>query len=180
MNLKLVNVNGTSKIVFQVLAAAKSHNIPTETNINTLLVHLKKRGFKLNDEEFQRTFDELEEAGAGTFDMMETEKFIWQYNLKQISDAILNPTKNVQPASMVKQDAPKSPKRPTVSARRGVKGRPPGAKNKPKPAEKVYIRVPNEILICFTTKKGKMITLSLEDADALSKTVEQAKNSLAS
>ncbi len=222
--LQSVNINNTSRIIFNLLAGSKP--VSNETNVESFKIFLKKRGFAITDDEFYRAFDELEETGAGYYSSVRPTVFVWNYNLRDISEKIMNPARKIELRAEtihpepVKTELKLVQKEETVSKRiivptpkptptaqpapaRG-RGRPPGAKNKPKVARKPaparvlssrpakpserpapvpgdFVARPEvlrELVLCFTTKKGKMLTLSMEDADALIKQVQQVRSEL--
>jgi hypothetical protein len=178
-----MNLTNTSKIIFNLLASSRT--ISNITDLESWKDYLLKRGFNIVEEEFYKTFDDLEAAGLGTFQQTNPNIFHWSTSPQEVSEKQLK--ENTVTAI-------------TKNGKR--KGRPPGAKNKPKaqqmtvaptpvtrpPATKPPLQAPKEtfeppkgeVIFCFTTKRGKIISISLDEADALIKQVELVKQNLAS
>lgn len=189
--LQLINKNNTADCLLRFLerSTAKSN----QTNLDSFTNHLKKIGFMINKNDFVRFFVDLEEAGAGQlvpFRENPQGKFIWSYDLQAIADQALNPNKLIdldfKPLTIVEEKKevvmPKAIESQVVSIAKKQRGRPKGAKNKKasllprKEGKPVYSQqAPREILFIYTTKRGQMIPMCLEDVDLLNKQAEQIR-----
>lgn len=210
--LQLVNRNKTSMIIFQLLAG--SAPVSNETNVESFKTFLKKRGFEINEDDYYKAFDDLEDVKVGNFDATQPSKFVWKYNLKDVSEQIVYPNKRVDireseraPRRQIipeRTDMTPTPNRPQATKppmpTKRPPGRPPGAKNKPKaaPATTPALQsarpkaqasrrpsivgkqvLPNaDVIFFFKTRRGKLISLTLEDADDLVSQVSEMRAEL--
>jgi len=205
--LKTINKTKTSTIIFKWLSGCNP--ISNTTNLVTFKEFLEKK-FELNEQDFYSTFDNLEDAEVGFFSSAQPNIFHWEYNLKDVADVAMHPTKKVnikkyeevsikpkkrliqsEPspltfnlkevlnthdsklalAAITKAEAPES-KKPMTPIKTS-RGRPKGAKNKPKIGDKLPApeRIKNartqEVIFFFTTKRGTKIPFMLDDVDEL-------------
>lgn len=153
--MEAITKTPTSRVVFGYLS--NCNPLSSTTNILTFKDHLSKK-FQIDDKDFYRTFDDLEAAEIGYFSSAQPNVFHWEYNLRDIADKIINPTKKinirraeepmreprrriverldeVKPLGFTLQEILTKPEPPaegkTMTPRKKI-GRPPGAKNKPK------------------------------------------------
>lgn len=200
-NLHLINKTSTSRIIFTFLS--KCNPISNTTNLVTFKEFLEDK-FQINSKDFYQTFDDLEDQEVGSFSSAQPNVFTWHYNLKDVSEQIVYPNKQVtireaEEATMsrkprnkiiskpltfrLKEVAPIDIKvdQPTSKVER--RGRPKGAKNKPKVTKSYEYLTPKkevkreglitgEVIFFFTNKIGKRIPFRLDDVEDL---VAQAK-----
>jgi len=158
-NLQLVKRNKTVDAVLTLLS--RSQPISNETNIAGFMNHLIKSGYDIDKNHFYQLFKDLKDVEVGTF--RDTNTFIWKYPFTEVCEQILFPNKNI-----MDDDVPVVSRKPVSKAARP--GRPKGAKNRPKHTDVVFM---------FTTKKGDLIPLSLQDADVLVEQINVIKKKLA-
>jgi hypothetical protein len=90
--LKNINNNETSKIMLNWLAGCNM--ISPTTNLITFKDFLKKK-FKIDEQHFYKLFDDLEDVDAGYFSSAQPNVFHWEYNLTDVAEACLYPSKKV-------------------------------------------------------------------------------------
>lgn len=88
----LASSNETAAAIFK--DAAERQRISWETNLARYAVKLAHKGFKVVDEDFEKTWKALEDMGAGVIVRGRNgnaDRFKWYYSLKEIGVGGLNP-----------------------------------------------------------------------------------------
>lgn len=199
MKLENIKKTNTSKIIFKWLAGCNP--ISNTTNILSFKTFLSDK-FDIDEQDFYRTFDDLEECEVGYFSSAQPNVFHWEYNLKDIGEKMTSPTKKINirkaeeiiPEKIAKRKIVETVKplsftlKETLAAPQERKeepmpepvkrpGRPKGAKNKPKLVSERSERLEAtpDVIFIFTTKKGTRIPFRLDEVDELIKQANEIK-----
>lgn len=194
-NLQLVARNNTSETLLRLFLTMQQKS--NQTNLDSFWNYLMKSGNNLDQNLYMNFFKELQDAGVGfltNYRDQKFTKFLWNYNIKDVSEQILFPNKLVKIRPAIEEEKEEETIIPEVIVEKKKRGRPKGSKNLSvetdthedfietikrrgrKPSTKGVVT--KEIIFMFTTSKGTVLPFELQDAERLLQQVEQIKSQI--
>lgn len=170
---ELPKKNQTSFVVLKDFS--ERQRIRRETDIDRNALVLLQKGHKVNPEQYMQLWKDLETLGAGVIVWGRngnTNRFKWNYSLKDVGTTALNPDDEKNPMVPV-GEAPKAPatKPKRAYKKRSRRGRPKGSKNKDSRQEP--IPGSSGVILTVRDTEGKLVSISFETARDIANRVAQ-------